>query len=93
MKKIFFVLFFATTLTYAQKNNNSSEDIFGIKIGLIGGWLNYEKSLSEKITLNTEIGYEGGFLKGTDNKIDYIFTTTFSIEPRYYYNFEKRKEN
>jgi len=92
MKKIFFVLFFATTLTYAQKNNNSSEDIFGIKIGLIGGWLNYEKSLSEKITLNTEIGYEGGFLKGTDNKIDYIFTTTFSIEPRYYYNFEKRKE-
>ena len=91
-KTLLLLILLTTTITYAQKNNNGSENIFGIKIGLIGGWLNYEKSLSEKITLNTEFGYEGGFLKGTDSKIDYVFTSTFSIEPRYYYNFEKRKE-
>ena len=63
-----------------------------IKIGLIGGWLSYEKAISENFTIDTEIGYGGGFMKGTDDKTDYIFTLIISAEPRYYYNFNKRIE-
>ncbi|HFS67123.1 MAG TPA: hypothetical protein ENK67_02820 [Flavobacteriia bacterium] len=31
-------------------------------------------------------------MKGTNNKVDYIFTSIISAEPRYYYNFNKRIE-
>lgn len=94
MKKlILLTLMFSSVINYAQEEKeNYSEDIFGLKVGLIGVWINYEQSLSTNMTLNTEIGYEGGFLKGTNNKFDYIFTTIFSLEPRYYYNFHRRQE-
>lgn len=69
------------------------EDIFSIETGLIGIWINYEKTLSDRFTINTEFGYAGGILKGTyDRSVDYIFTSILSLEPRYYYNFGKRVE-
>jgi hypothetical protein len=92
MRKILTIFFLSTIfITYSQENNKS-EDVFGLKVGLIGGWFNYEKSLNNNFTLNSEIGYEGGFLKGTNDKVDYVFTSVFSLEPRYYYNFDKRQE-
>jgi len=92
MKKILTVVFLSIFfITYAQ-NKNKTEDIFGVKVGFIGGWVSYEKALNHKFTLNSEVGYEGGFLKGTNNNVDYVFTTIFSLEPRYYYNFKKRQD-
>ncbi len=90
-KTILLVLLFIGSLTYYQENHKA-KDLFSIKAGLIGGWVSFEKAISENFTINTEIGYEGGFLKGTDNKVDYIFTSIISAEPRYYYNFNKRIE-
>ncbi len=92
MKKIIILsgLLFAVC-SYSQVENNGTEDLFGFKIGAVGAWINYEKSLTKKFTLNGEIGYEGGFLKGTDNDLDYIFTSTISLEPKYYYNILNRK--
>ena len=91
-KIIVIVLMGITTFSIAQEKQKL-EDIFSVEIGLIGGWINYEKTLNEKFTLNTEFGYAGGILKGTNgHSLDYIFTTIFSLEPRYYYNFNKRLE-
>lgn len=39
------------------------------------------------------MGYSGGLMKGTDQKLDYILTTKIIVSPRYYYNIEKRFKN
>lgn len=91
MKYILTVFFFNIFFISFSQENKKAEDIFALKAGLIGGWVSYEKVLNENFTLNSEIGYEGGFLKGTNDKVDYVFTTIFSLEPRYYYNFNKRQ--
>lgn len=90
MKNFLTTTFILTMFISFSQENKYAEDVLGVKIGLIGGWINYEKALNDNVTINSEIGYEGGFLKGTNNKVDYVFTTIFSLEPRYYYNFEKR---
>ena len=93
MKKIIVLTFLGITLFSNAQEKQKLKDLFNAEAGLIGVWINYEKTLNDKFTLNTELGYAGGVLKGTDNRsIDYIFTTIFSLEPRYYYNFNKRLE-
>lgn len=92
MKNILTAIFFITFFNIYSQDNKKVEDILSLKAGLIGGWVSYEKTISNNLTLNNEIGYEGGLLRGTNNKIDYVFTTIFSMEPRYYYNFKRRQE-
>jgi hypothetical protein len=91
MKKIILVAFMGVVIFSNAQEKQKLEDIFSVEAGLIGVWINYEKVLSNNFTLDTEFGYTGGVLRGTNNRsIDYIFTTIFSFEPRYYYNFNKR---
>lgn len=92
MKKILVAIFMITFFATNAQENTKAEDIFTLKAGLIGGWISYEKALGDVFTLNSEVGYEGGFLRGTtNNKLDYVFTSTLSLEPRYYYNFNMRQ--
>ena len=85
--------FMMTTFAFSQEK---ATDVFSVKAGLIGVWVGYEKAVSPEITINGEIGYEGGFnysyssTFGSDLK--YAFSTVFSVEGRYYYNFDKRIE-
>lgn len=74
---------------YAQEEPQT-EDTYGVKLGLIGAWGFYEKAIGNDFTLNSEIGYIGGFLRGTDAKLDYVFTSVINLEPRYYYNLKSR---
>ncbi len=93
MKKIIILAFLGITLFSNAQEKQELKDLFSVEAGLIGVWINYEKTLSDKFTLNTEFGYAGGILKGTNgHSLDYLFTTIFSLEPRYYYNFNKRLE-
>ena len=93
MRKIIVLTFLGITLFSNAQEKQELKDLFSVEAGLLGVWINYEKTLSEKFTLNTEFGYAGGILKGTnDHSLDYIFATTFSLEPRYYHNFDKRLE-
>jgi len=92
MKKIVIVILtFFATISFAQEK---ATDIFSAKVGLIGAWMGYEKALSSDFTLNGEIGYEGGFFYNSwvNNDVNYVFTTTLSLEGRYYYNFNRRIE-
>lgn len=94
MKKIFLLLplFFATQI-YSQEK---ASDVLSAKAGLIGAWLSYEKAVSPSITFVGEVGYEGGFSysysSAFGSDLQYAFSTVFSLEGRYYYNFSKRIE-
>ena len=87
------ILLFFIASSYSQENQNSNgvEDILSAKAGFLGAWLSYEKAIAENISLNGEIGYEGG-LTGGNSDLDFILTTTFSVESRYYYNLLNRIE-
>lgn len=89
-KTILLLCILISSIMYSQEKQTT--DQLSLKFGIIGGWIGYEKSLSKKFTINSEIGYEGGILINTHNKVGYVFTTSFSTEPRYYYNFNKRIE-
>ena len=78
---------------YAKAQNEQTlVDRFSVKAGLIGVWIGYEKAFSDHFTLNSEIGYEGGFFGGSshENNFNYISSMSLSVEPRYYYNVARR---
>jgi hypothetical protein len=91
-KKIATIVGLLLTMTVLSQENQKVVDMLGIKVGPIGTWVHYERALNKDLTVNAEIGYEGSFFQGTKDKIDYAFSTTFSLEPRYYYNFVNRQK-
>ena len=92
MKKIItpLVLILSIIILKAQETENT----LNAKIGLLGASLGYEQKLNEKFTLNAEYEYALGFFGGyyNDNKVSYVGSSCLSLEPRYYYNLEKRHE-
>lgn len=91
-KRIITIVFvIASNLIFAQ-NTETLVDRFSIKAGIIGVSTAYEKVFNDHFTINSEISYQGGFFWGTryEDDFNYIFTTVLSVEPRYYYNVEKR---
>ena len=78
-------------ISYSQSDNFETAVTF--KFGAIGVWISGEVPLSEKMMLNAEFGQEGGIYKNTFNgEAEFIFTNTLSLEPRYFYNRDSRKE-
>lgn len=91
MRSIFTsVLLFSCFVSFSQESKQL-EDILGVKVGLIGAWVHYEKAFTNEFSVDTEIGYRGGLLQGTRDKLDYVFTTSIKVEPRYYYNITDRQ--
>lgn len=65
--------------------------IFGIQIGLLGTWGYNELKLSNAITLRTEVGFDIGIFGGYSyDRTQFIMEPVITLEPRYYYNLEKR---
>lgn len=92
MKKTIVALaVFASAWAYSQEK---AVDVFSAKAGLIGAWISYEKALTSELTLQGEIGYEGGIFYNSmvDDQVNYVLTTALSLEGRYYYNFNRRIE-
>lgn len=76
---------------WSQENETTVEEsLASIHIGLLGTWLTYEKAIGDQFTINGQLGLEGGFLGGS-GEFNYIFTPTVTLEPRWYYNLNKRK--
>lgn len=89
MKKIFL---FLLSIGYGYSQNVSEPtDLKGVKVGFVGVWVHYEKALNDKVTIDSQIGFVGGVFQGRgDSDLDFAFTSIISLEPRYYYNFERR---
>jgi len=93
MKRGITVLLFSilvSQICIAQDDQKSLEEgLASINIGAIGAWIDYEKPISNQLTISTQLGMEGGFFGGGGD-FNYVLTPTISVEPRFYYNFNKR---
>jgi hypothetical protein len=98
-KKLLLVLFVSIfSVSYSQSNPKASRsqisvenNIFGLQTGLFGAWAYNETKLSDKIALRSEIGLNLGLFGGSFYpKTGYVFYPTVTIEPRFYYNLDRR---
>ena len=97
-KKLLFALLFSTiSQIYAQETSTETpkasveKSVFSIQTGLIGLWANNEFRLSNQFALRTEIGLELLSFKYTyTDETKYGAAPELSIEPKWYYNLEKR---
>ncbi len=89
------IVVIAATLLLAlnlnAQNTSVEKSIWGIQTGFLGIWAHNEYRLSDKIALRSEIGFDGGFRITGSTEI-YALTPTLKIEPRWYYNLNKRQK-
>ncbi len=92
MKKLLFTFLLSSSL-FAQEKTT---DLFNVNVSVIGVGVQFEKSMGDKYTGVASLDYIGGFSYGysdfTGSDFEYILTTRFALEGRYYYNFDRRIE-
>lgn len=79
--------------TFFSKAQNASveKSTYGIQIGTLGIWAHREVKLTNEIALRAEIGMDAGFFGGSFYpKNGYLMTPVITLEPRWYYNLDKR---
>lgn len=92
MKKITLLLvtIVLSQTAFAQQTDASLEkNLFAWEVGLLGSWVTYEQQLGDQLVVNAQLGLDGGFF-GSSGDFNYAFVPTISIEPRWYYNFNRR---
>lgn len=92
MKKQFLGILLTVCLcqTVVGQDNNIEKNIFNIQTGILGIWVNNEFRLSDQIALRTEAGLNLGYYFGYNFENKYVLAPTFTLEPRWYYNLDKR---
>ncbi len=92
MKKnnYFFLALLFCQLVGAQ-NTSVEKSIYSIETGILGVWVNNEHRLSNEISLKSEFGMIAGFRGCSDCETQYALAPEFTLEPRWYYNIEKRE--
>lgn len=96
MKKMVLSLTLCGLALIAKSQNTSVEkSLFGLQTGVLGVWAYNETKLSNSIALRTEIGFDFGIWETTfydsyDSPL--LLTPVIVIEPRFYYNLQKRSE-
>lgn len=79
----FIPVVFISSILIAQEN------VMSVRAGLIGAWFQYENAVADLGVVDYELGYVYG-LYGNSTKVDFVSTTTISIEPKWYYNLNRR---
>ena len=102
MKKLLllFTIAILSSNLNAQNETQSStasveKSIFNVQTGLLGIWVNHELGLSNSISLRTEIGFDvylDESLFFDQDNLTFGLTPVITVEPRWYYNLEKRVE-
>lgn len=94
MIKVLSVLILAFSLNVNAQEVSVEKSIFGVQTGFgvhTGIWFNNESKLSNSIALRSEIGLEKDFTVGDHyDGAGFILQPVLTVEPRYYYNLEKR---
>lgn len=93
MKKILLFMIFCGSVFIAESQNASVEkSTSGIQTGALGIWVHKEMKLSDQIALRAEIGMDAGIWGGMFYpKTGYLITPGITLEPRWYFNLNKRK--
>lgn len=97
MRKVLAVLILVFNLNANAQDVTVEKSIFGIQTGFgvhVGIWFNNESKVSSSIALRSEIGLEKDFTVGDHyDGTGFIMQPVVTLEPRYYYNLEKRNSN
>ena len=97
MKTIIFTFLFSIILignSYSQDQAKVEKSITSMQIGVLSVWLNNEYGLTDKIALSSEIGLNSSLFGGFSyDKSGIVLAPTIMVEPKYYYNLQKRKDN
>lgn len=89
MKKLCFLLLLVVNQIAFAQDFSTEKSFFSGQIGLFGLYFNNELQLSNQFVLKSEVGLD---FFSTDNKnIDFkILSPVLTLEPRWYYNLNKR---
>ena len=105
MRYVAFVFFLFFTICLFSQNDPGQQSkasveksVFGIQTGFLGIWAQHEAKLSNQLALRTELGFDYSYIKGwvlNDRRFigynhGYVLTPVLILEPRYYYNLNKR---
>ncbi len=92
MKNLILALtFFCFTLIAKSQTVSVENSTFGIQTGFLGIWAHNEAKLSNQIVLRSELGFDSGIWGGSYyDKTGYVFAPVITLEPRWYYNLNKR---
>lgn len=92
MKKLLLIVVLcALTLIVNSQEYSVEKTIYGVQIGFLGFWIHNETKLSDKIALRSEVGFDGAVLNESFiDKLIFLQRPVFSLEPRWYYNLDKR---
>lgn len=84
------VVFSLTAVTvHAQQGQNTPIARHEVDLHLLGFGYNYEFPIVDKLTLQANVNYEFSLYINSDY-VNTIATLSFGLEPRFYYNLEKR---
>lgn len=71
------------------------KSIYGVQIGVLGIWAHNESKLQKNVSLRTEVGFDTGLFSSnadySGTNVGVVFIPSISLEPRIYYNLQKRK--
>ncbi len=85
------LIFFCFTLIAKSQTASVENSTFGIQTGFLGIWAHNEAKLSNQIVLRSELGFDSGIWGGSYyDKTGYVFAPVITLEPRWYYNLNKR---
>jgi hypothetical protein len=85
----FFLALLFCQLAGAQ-TSSVEKSIYSIETGFLGIWANNESRVSNELSIKSEIGLILGIEGCTVCKTEYALAPEFTLEPRWYYNIEKR---
>ena len=82
-------LSFIVLISINAQEASVEKSVFGFQLGTNPWNIYYDAKLADKISLHTEIGL-GGEYYWHSSKDAYMFQPNIIVEPRYYYNLERR---
>ena len=90
---VLIIAIFISITTSAQDKASVETSIYGIQTGVLGIWAHNEYKLNDAIALRTEVGFDTGIFGGYyQDNTNFVLFPTISLEPRYYYNLNRRLE-
>ena len=96
MKSFFLIAVIMAMLstTIEAQNRTVEKSIFGVQLGIIELDFYNEARLADKVALRSEISLYSGIWGGTwYPSTGYVIFPTIMLQPKYYYNIEKRAIN
>ena len=91
-KKLYVLIISLIYLNVNSQTASVEKSTYGIQTGLLGIWAHNEMKLTNQIALRTELGMNAGIFGGDFYpKTGFLMTPVITVEPRWYYNLEKRQ--